>query len=70
MAAMQQVRHIAALVLLGLAVLVAVQNVETADVKFLVWTFSAPRVLLLFAVFAAGVIVGWLTHRRNNRRFG
>lgn len=60
---MQQARHIAALVLMGLVIVVAVQNVETANVRFLVWTFSAPRVLLLFAVFCAGAIVGWLAHR-------
>ncbi len=65
---LQRLRHILALVVLGLAVLVAVQNVETVDVNFLVWTFSSPRVLLLFAVFAAGVIVGWLTQVRAERR--
>jgi len=66
----QRIRHIVALVVLGLAILVAVQNVETVDVDFLFWTFSAPRVLLLFAVFAAGVIVGWLTQVRAERRHG
>lgn len=48
---------------MGLVIVVAVQNVESANVRFLVWTFSAPRVLLLFAVFCAGAIVGWLAHR-------
>lgn len=67
---MRQIRHIAALVLLGLVILVAVQNVEAVDVNFLMWTFTSPRVLLLFAVFAAGAIVGWLAHRPQHRRFG
>jgi uncharacterized integral membrane protein len=64
---MQQLRHIAALVLLALVVLVSVQNVETADVNFLIWTFSAPRVVLLFSVFCVGAIVGWLAHRHPPR---
>lgn len=62
---MQQIRHFAALTLLGLVVIVSVQNVETVDLRFLVWTFSAPRVILLFSLFCVGAIVGWLAHGKR-----
>jgi len=65
---MQQIRHFAALTLLGLVVIVSVQNVETVDVRFLVLTFSAPRVILLFSLFCVGAIVGWLAHGKRGTR--
>jgi uncharacterized integral membrane protein len=46
-------------------VIVSVQNVETVDLRFLVWTFSAPRVILLFSLFCVGAIVGWLAHGKR-----
>jgi len=46
--------------LLGLAVLFAVQNVATVEVSFLLWTLKMPRAILMFLVFVAGALFGWI----------
>jgi len=51
---------------LALALLVAVlvlQNTEVVEVRFLFWTLSMSRALLLPLVFVAGLLVGWALHR-------
>lgn len=53
---------------IGIAVLVAilvVQNTEVVEVRFLFWTLSMSRVLLIPLVFVAGVLVG-LAWRRTH----
>jgi uncharacterized integral membrane protein len=56
--------------LAGLAVLFVVQNVAVVEVRFLLWGLHMTLSLLIFLLFAGGVIVGWLLHsywlyRRN-----
>lgn len=51
---------IATLVVLGLVVLFIVQNVAVVEIKFLFWSFSMSRSLLLFIVLALGILAGWL----------
>lgn len=46
--------------ILGLLTLFTLQNVVTVEVTFLFWTLTLPRAILLFLVFAAGVLVGWI----------
>jgi uncharacterized integral membrane protein len=51
---------------LALALLVAVlvlQNTEVVEVRFLFWTLSMSRALLLPLVFIAGLLAGWALHR-------
>jgi len=45
-------------VVLAGVVLFMMQNYEPVTVRFLFWSFSASRALLLFFVFLAGVITG------------
>lgn len=57
--------------IIGVLLLVFVlQNLATVEVGFLVWTIQTPRAVMLLAVFAAGVLVGWLvaTLKRGERR--
>ncbi len=49
--------------LLGLAVLFTLQNVAVVEVSFLFWTITLPRAILLFVIFAAGAIFGWVFGR-------
>ena len=51
------------LALLGLAVLFTLQNVTIVEVSFLFWTLKLPRAILLFVIFAAGAIFGWVFSR-------
>lgn len=50
------------LIVAGLAVLFVVQNVEIAEVRFLLWAFHMTLSLLMFLLFAGGLVVGWLLH--------
>lgn len=51
------------LVLLIVAVpvlLFIVQNIQVAEVRFLMWRIAMPQALLIFLIFASGALVGWL----------
>jgi uncharacterized integral membrane protein len=46
-------------ILIGiLAVVFALQNTADVDVKFLVWSLTVPRALILLVMLAAGFLVG------------
>jgi len=47
---------ILSLVLAGMAVSFIIQNVTVVELRFLFWTLSMPRALLLFLIFAIGII--------------
>ena len=53
---------ILSLLLAGLAVLFVVQNVTVVEVRFLLWGLHMTLSLLIFLLFAGGLIVGWLLH--------
>jgi len=58
------------LVLGGLAVLFIFQNVAVVEVQFLFWSMQVSRALLMFLLFAVGIIVGWFLHSFFNFRRG
>jgi uncharacterized integral membrane protein len=47
------------IVLAGSAVSFIIQNVTVVELKFLFWTLSMSRALLLFLFFSTGIILGW-----------
>lgn len=49
------------MVLIGLLIVFAIQNVATVEVNFLLWNLKLPRAVLYFGIFALGVFIGWLT---------
>jgi len=55
------------IVLAGLAVLFIIQNVTIVELKFLFWTLSISRALLMFLVLSMGIILGWLLHSHIKR---
>jgi len=59
----QTIRFWAGMTVLGLVVIFTIQNVTTVEVTFLLWTLKLPRAILLFLVFAAGALSGWLFSR-------
>lgn len=48
------------LVLVGLFILFVMQNMEVVNIHFLFFSFPISLVLLLFIVFAIGIIIGML----------
>lgn len=50
------------LALAGLAVLFVIQNVAVVEVRFLLWGLHMTLSVLIFLLFAGGLIVGWLLH--------
>lgn len=55
--------------LLGLIVLFTVQNVAIVELNFFFWSFRTPRAILVFLIFLAGVLAGWIVRglRKSNR---
>jgi len=62
------------LALAGLAVLFVIQNVAVVEVRFLLWGLHMTLSVMIFLLFAAGLIVGWLLHSywmyRRNASYG
>ena len=54
------VRNIVFVCLIALVLIVVVQNTQVVEFRFLVWTISMSRALMLFATLAIGFIAGWL----------
>lgn len=57
-----QAKLISILVLIGVSILFIVQNVAVVDIRFLFWSFSVSRVLLLFLAVLVGMLIGWVLH--------
>lgn len=57
---MRRLRAIALFVLLGSVLVFAVQNATMVDIRFLLWSFSLPRVLLIVFLLAVGFALGVL----------
>ncbi len=55
-------RLVFSLILIGLAVLFVIQNVAVVEIRFLLWSISMSRSLLIFFLLAIGIIIGWLLH--------
>jgi len=55
-------RLILVLILTGFAVAFIAQNTQVAELRFLFWTLTMSRALLLFLVLTIGVITGWVLH--------
>jgi uncharacterized integral membrane protein len=55
-----KIKLIFGLILMGLVVVVAMQNAEIVTVKFLLWQFSLPQALMSLASMGVGLIAGLL----------
>jgi putative membrane protein len=53
---------ILSVILAGLALLFIIQNFAVINIRFLFWTLSISRSLLMFLLFLIGLILGWLLH--------
>jgi putative membrane protein len=55
-----KIKLVIGLILMGLVVVVALQNAEIVTVRFLFWQFSLPQALMSLASMAVGVVAGLL----------
>ena len=54
------IRNILFLCLIAFVLIFVVQNTQVVEFRFLVWTISMSRALMLFGTLAIGFIIGWL----------
>jgi uncharacterized integral membrane protein len=54
-------------ILAVLILLFVIQNTQAVETRFLVWTISMSRSLLLLGTFIIGVIAGWLVRRPRHK---
>ncbi len=46
--------------LIAVVLIFVVQNTQVVEFRFLVWTISLSRALMLFGALAIGVVAGWI----------
>jgi len=66
------IRNILFIILVGVVLVFVFQNMATIEVKFLVWTLTVSRALILLVTLAVGIVGGsLLTYpaRRQKARF-
>ena len=56
------------IILAGLAAIFIIQNVTVVDMRFLFWTLSMSRALLMLLILSVGIVLGWLLHGSFSRR--
>ena len=61
------VRLVLTLVLAGLVVLFVLQYAVVVEVRYLLWKIEMARALLIFIVFAVGILTGWLLRAHFHR---
>ena len=54
------IRNIIFVSLIVFVLIFVVQNTQVVEFRFLVWTLSLSRALILFGALAIGVVAGWL----------
>jgi uncharacterized integral membrane protein len=54
-------------ILAVLILLFVIQNTQVVETRFLVWTISMSRSLLLLGTFIIGVIAGWSVKRPRHK---
>lgn len=65
---MKRAKLWAALLLAGLLMVFTVQNYEVVEVRFLFWSVEMSRAIMVFGVFATGMVLGWLTTGHLGKR--
>lgn len=58
-------KSIIGLVLIALVIIFTLQNIQIVTVNFLLWDMSLPRAVMIFTVFLAGALTGFLLPRRR-----
>jgi uncharacterized integral membrane protein len=62
------IRNIVFFALIAVVLVFVVQNIQVVEVKFLFWTLSMSRALMLLGTLAIGLVGGWLLALPKKRR--
>jgi uncharacterized integral membrane protein len=62
------IRNIIFVILVALVLTFVVQNMQVVEVKFLAWTISMSRALMIFGTLIIGIIAGWLLNFPRRRQ--
>ena len=62
------IRNIVFVILVALVLIFVVQNMQVVEVKFLAWTISMSRALMIFGTLIIGIIAGWLLNFPRHRK--
>ncbi len=57
-----KVKKVLAFGLGAVGLLFIVQNMAMVEIRFLLWSFSLPRTVLLLGLLGIGFLAGWLWH--------
>ena len=64
------IRNIIFICLIALVLIFVIQNTQVVEFRFLVWTISMSRALMLFGTLAIGFIAGWLlTSSKSKKKY-
>jgi uncharacterized integral membrane protein len=67
-AMLANIRPALLIILIGIGLVFAIQNVADVEVQFLFWSIALPRAILILAVLALGILIGWILHSLHVRR--
>lgn len=56
---MKRISTVLSVILLIAMVVFAIQNLESVDVQFLVFSLSMPKILLILLIYLLGMVSGW-----------
>jgi lipopolysaccharide assembly protein A len=65
---MTSVKLAITLILASLVVVFIVQNAVIVEIRFLFWTLSMSRALVIFFALVIGMVIGWLLQSHVGRR--
>ena len=61
-------RNIIFIGLIAIVLIFVVQNTQVVEFKFLIWTISISRALMLFGTLAIGITAGWILKSPKAKR--
>ncbi len=62
------IRNILFILLIGVVLVFVAQNTQVVEVKFLLWSLSMSRALILLITLAIGLVGGWLLAGPSGRK--
>ena len=62
------IKNIIFVCLIVFILIFVVQNTQVVEFRFLVWTISLSRSLMLFGALAVGVVAGWLLRMPKQKK--
>jgi uncharacterized integral membrane protein len=62
------IKNIIFVCLIVFVLIFVVQNTQVVEFRFLVWTISLSRSLMLFGALAVGVVAGWLLRAPKQKK--